>query len=94
MFFGHGTTLSVLGSPDHSRARLVKRREENERAKEKAKDDPKGPEEHSLVMGKRKIPNGGKKRTQCGGPRKERQEGLVKRQRRSSEGWFSPVPSR
>ena len=40
--------------------------------KEKAKDDPKGPEEHSLVMSNRKIPNGGKKRTQFGGPKERK----------------------
>ena len=53
--FGHGTTLNVLGSPDHSRAA----KEEEEKAKEKVKDDPKGPEEHSLAMNMYKIPNGG-----------------------------------
>ena len=63
---GHGTTLSVPGSPDHSRA--ARRKEE----KEKAEDDPKGPEEHSLMMSKRKIPNAGKKRTQFGGPKERK----------------------
>ena len=40
-----------------------------EREKVRAKDDPEGPEEHSLVMNKHKILNGGKKRTQFGGPK-------------------------
>ena len=62
---GHGTTLSVTGSPDHSRA--ARWTEEKEREKEKAKDDPTGSEEHSLVMNKREILNGGKKKTQPGG---------------------------
>ena len=43
--------------------------EKKGREKEKAKDDPKGPEEFSLAMSERKIPNGGKKRTHFGGPR-------------------------
>ena len=60
-------------------SRPFRRKEEEEREKENAKDDPKGPEEHCLVMNKRKILNGGKKKTQFGGP-KEKQEGLVKRQ--------------
>ena len=38
-----------------------------EREMEKAKDDPKGPEEHSSVMNRRKILNDGKKKTQFGG---------------------------
>ena len=37
--------------------------------REKAKDDPKGPEEHSLAMNRFKIPNGGQKRTLLGGPK-------------------------
>ena len=56
---GHGTTLSVPGSQDHSRAARYKEKKE----REKAEDNPEGPEKHSLVMSKRKIPNGGKKRT-------------------------------
>ena len=44
------------------------------------KDDPKGPEGHSLAMNRYKIPNGGQKRTLLGGLRKEKQERLVKRQ--------------
>ena len=48
---GHGTTLSVLGTPKPFKGRQMKRRK---REKEKAEDDPKGPEEHSLVVGKRK----------------------------------------
>ena len=59
------------------KGRHVKRRKG--KGKEKAKDDPKGPEEHSLVINKCKILSGGKKRTQFGGPEKERQKGLVKR---------------
>ena len=43
---GRGTTLSVLGSPDHSRA--ARWNGEHEREKEKVEDDPKGPEERSL----------------------------------------------
>ena len=70
MFSGRGTTLSVFGSPDHSRAARCE--EEKEREKDKAKDDPQGPEEHSLVMNNRKILNGGKKRTQFGGPRERK----------------------
>ena len=42
--------------------------EEKERGREKARDDPKALEEHSLVMSKRKILNGGKKSTEFGGP--------------------------
>ena len=43
------------------------------------------PEEHSLAINRNKIPNGGQKRSQFGGPSlvvpvKERQEGLIKRQ--------------
>ena len=71
MLSGHGTTLSVLGSPDHSRAARVKRRKRKGQ-KEKAKDDPKGLEERSLVMNKRKILIGGKKRTQLGGPKESK----------------------
>ena len=59
---GPGTTLSVPGSPDQSRPPGEKKKKERE--KEKARDDPKGPEEHSLVMNKHKILNGGKKGTQ------------------------------
>ena len=54
---GNGTTLSVPGiqmSPGE---------------KEKVEDDLKRPEEHSLVMTKRKILNGGKKSTKFGGPK-------------------------
>ena len=39
------------------------------REKEKAKDDPKGPEKHSLVMSKRKIPNRGNEKAKFGGPK-------------------------
>ena len=53
---------------------------EKEREKEKAEDDPNGPEEHSLVMSKRKILNGGKKRTQFGGPKERKARRAVKRQ--------------
>ena len=49
---GHGTTLSV--PPDRSRA--ARRKEKREREKEKAEDDPKGLEEHSVVMNKRQDP--------------------------------------
>ena len=52
---GHGTALSVPGSQDHSRAARLK--EDREREKEKAKDDPKVPEEHSLKMNRYKIPS-------------------------------------
>ena len=52
--------------------RQVKRRKG--KAKEKVKEDPKGPEKHSLAMNKHKILSGGQKRTL------ERQERLVKRQ--------------
>ena len=67
---GYGTTLSVLGRPDHSRA--ARRKEEKEREKEKAKDDPKGPEEHPLAMNRYKIPNGSRKRTLLGGPKERK----------------------
>ena len=60
-------SVCLLGRPFEGRQ--VKRRKG--KVKEKAEDDPKGPEEHSLVMSKRKIPNGGKKRTKFGG-QKER----------------------
>ena len=43
-------------------------KKEKEREKEKTKDAPKGPEEHSLVMDKLKVLNGGKKKTQFRGP--------------------------
>ena len=67
---GHGTTLSVPRSPDHSRAARWK--EEKKREKEKARNDPKGPEEHSLAMNRYKIPNGGQKRTLPGGPKERK----------------------
>ena len=63
---GHGTTLSLSGIPDHSRA--ARRREE----KEKVKEDPKGPKEHSLAMNKHKILYGGQKRTLLGGPKERK----------------------
>ena len=51
------------------KGRQVRRRKGK---KEKAKDDPKGLEEHSLVMNKRKILNGGKKKTRFGGPKERK----------------------
>ena len=68
--FGHETTLSVPGSPDHSRAARLK--EEKERKKEKAEDDPKGPEEHSLAKNKHKILKCGQKRTLLGGTKERK----------------------
>ena len=53
------------------KGRQVKRRRGKGKGK-KAKDDPKGPEEHALVMNKRKISNGGKKKTQFGGPKERK----------------------
>ena len=47
-------------------------KEEKEREKEKARDDPTGSEEHSLVMNKREILNGGKKKTQPSGPKERK----------------------
>ena len=41
-------------------------------AKEKVKGDPKGPEEHSPVMNKHKILNGGQRRTLLGGPKERK----------------------
>ena len=63
---GHGTTLSVSGSPDHIRAASWK--EEKEREKESTKVYPKEAEEHSLAKNKHKIPKFGQKRTLLGGP--------------------------
>ena len=39
---------------------------------EKAKDDPKGPEENYLAMNRYKIPNGGQKRILLGGPKERK----------------------
>ena len=76
------------------KGRQVKKKKRKGKRK-KAKYDPEGPEEHSLVMHKRKIPNGGKKRTEFGGPKERKgKKSLSKRQLRSSEGWLSPVPVR
>ena len=57
-----------------SQGRQVKRRKGKGNRKRQGTIQ-KGPEEHSLVMNKHKILNGGKKGTQFGGP-KERQEGI------------------
>ena len=38
----------------------------------KARDDPKGPEEHSLTMNRYKIPIGSQKRTLLGGPKERK----------------------
>ena len=67
------TELSVVWRPDDSRA--AKSKEEKEREKEWAKDDPKGPEEHSLAMSRYKIPQ---KRTLLGSKGKKGQKGLSK----------------
>ena len=48
------------------KCRQVKRR------KGKGRDDPEGLDEHSLVMSKRKILNGGKKRSEFGGPKERK----------------------
>ena len=53
---------TIHGSPD----------EKKERQEAEAKDDPKEPEEHSLVMNKRKTLNGRKKKTQFGGPKERK----------------------
>ena len=47
-------------------------REEKKEEREKAKDDPKGPEEHSLTKNRHKIPNGGQKRALLGGPKERK----------------------
>ena len=67
---GHGTTLSVSGSPDHIRAASWK--EEKEREKESTKVYPKEAEEHSLAKNKHKIPKFGQKRTLLGGSQETR----------------------
>ena len=66
MFLDIGTTLRVPGSPDHTKADNC--REEEEREKEKAKDDPRGLDEHSLSMNKYKIQNG-RQKSVLGGPK-------------------------
>ena len=43
--------------------------EKKKSEKEKAKDNPKGPEDHSLAMNRYKIPNGSQKKTLLGGPK-------------------------
>ena len=65
-----------------------------EREKEKAKDDPKGPEQHSLVMNKCKILNGGKKKTQFGGPKERKaRRACQKAMMGSFKGGFRPYQS-
>ena len=64
---GHGTTLSVSGSPDHTRA--ASWNEEKEREKESKKVFPKEAEEHWLAKNKHKILKCGQKRTLLGGPK-------------------------
>ena len=50
-------------------SRPFKGRQVRRRKRKRPRTIQKGPEEHSLVMDKRKILNGGKKRTQFGGPK-------------------------
>ena len=57
------TVQTIEGPPGEKKKR---------EGKEKAEDDPKGPEEHSLVMNRYKIPNGGQKRTLLGGPKERK----------------------
>ena len=64
--FGYGTTTSMLGSPDHSRAAKW---EEKAKVKEKAMVDSKENEEHSLVKSKHRTPNRGQKTMVLGGPK-------------------------
>ena len=64
---GHGPTLSVLGSPDHSRAARWK--EEKEMEKESTKENPKEAEEPSSAMNNHKILVCGQKRISLGGPK-------------------------
>ena len=68
--FGHGTSTSILGSPD--RLKAAKRGEEVAKEKEQAKVDLKEPEEHSLVKNKHRTLDGGQKKIVLGGP-KERE---------------------
>ena len=70
--------------------------EKKRKAKEKAKVDGKGPEEHSLVKNKHRILNGGQKRTLLGGPeeREARKAFQKKKQWRLSEKWSSHLPTR
>ena len=69
--FGHGTTTSILVSPDRLKGRQV-RRTRGKGKKEQAKVDLKDPEEHSLVKNKDRTQNGGQKKIVLGGP-KERE---------------------
>ena len=62
---GRGTTLRVLGSPDHTDATSWK--EEKDREQERTKAYPKEAEEHSLAKKKQKILKRGQKRTLLGG---------------------------
>ena len=75
--FGHGTTTSILGSPDRSKGRQVRRRKSKGKGK-KAKEDSKELEEYSLVKNKHRTLNGGQKKIVLGGP-KEREARKVSR---------------
>ena len=68
--FGHGTSTSILGSPD--RLKAAKRGEQVAKEKAQAKVDLKEPEEHSLVKHKHRTLKGGQKKIVLGGP-KERE---------------------
>ena len=68
---GHGTNTECAWQPRPFKGRSGEKKKK-EREQEEAMDDPKGLEEHSLVVNKHQILNGGKKRTQFGGPKERK----------------------
>ena len=78
----HGTTMSMLGSPDHLR----------KRHREKMKANPKGPEEHFLAKNQHKILNGGQNRTLLGGSKERKaRKACQKGNDGFRKGGFSPL---
>ena len=76
--FGHGTTTSMLGSPESFR--IAKLQEEKAKEKAKARVDLKSTGKAYLgEKNKHKILNGGQKKTVLSGPRVKRQERLFER---------------
>ena len=80
--FGHGTTMSMLGSPDSFR--IAKSKKERVKEKVKAIVDSKEQEEHAFVKNKHKTLNGGQKKTVFGGPRVRKARKALRRVRTTS----------